>query len=219
MNQTAPKKACWSCKGPAGAGLFCSTCDALQPPDPQLNHFEMLGHTVSFKVDRALLGKAYQARQQQLHPDRFATRSARERRFSMEHVTQLNEGYRTLTDPLARAGYLLKLHGREAGDESGGAAPSDPAFLMETMELREALESIDLNRDDADERIDAMRQNMEQRVESEERGIAESFQSYADSEDDAALDGVARHMDRLRYHNRFLEEVDRLEEKLFEMQG
>ncbi|MBF0589846.1 MAG: Fe-S protein assembly co-chaperone HscB [Magnetococcales bacterium] len=209
------QNACWSCKGPAGEGLFCAACQALQPPNLQQNYFQMLDHPPTFKVDRTRLETSYQALQQQLHPDRFATRTARERRFSMEHVTRLNEGYATLREPLARAGYLLQLHGRASGDEASGAAPTDPMFLMETMELREALEAIDPAQPDADEKIDAMRQDMERRVEEEEQGMANAFEAHNNTQETTHLEKVAQHMDRLRYHNRFLEEVERLEEKLF----
>ena len=55
----------------------------------------------------------------------------------MQASMRVNEAYQTLKDPLSRARYLLRLHTGETGD--GNETTKDMAFLMEQMELREAL--------------------------------------------------------------------------------
>ncbi|HKJ09238.1 MAG TPA: Fe-S protein assembly co-chaperone HscB, partial [Gammaproteobacteria bacterium] len=77
--------------------------------------------------------------------DRFANAPDRERRLAMERAAQLNEAFRVLRDPLARARYLLELRGHRFDDEH--STTRDPEFLMEQMELREALAEV---RDSAD---------------------------------------------------------------------
>jgi molecular chaperone HscB len=101
------------------------------------NFFELFGLPQDFSVDTDRLSERYHALQQALHPDRFAAASDREKRLSMQASTRVNDAYRTLKDPLARARYLFSLYtGRPVGESR---ATRDTAFLMEQMELREAL--------------------------------------------------------------------------------
>lgn len=130
--------ACWSCKGPVRAGNpFCATCKAVQPPG-QADHFRRLGIDVTFDLDLAMLDRRYFELQRQLHPDRFATRSGRERALSQSQAVALNEAYETLKDVLKRADYLLQVRGVELMPD-GCHLVNDQALLMESMELREAL--------------------------------------------------------------------------------
>lgn len=130
--------ACWSCHGPvAGESLFCATCGAIQPPG-QADHFARFGLPAGFAVDPLQVDRAYFERQRLLHPDRFATRTPRERALSQQQATALNEAYETLKDPLRRADYLLHLR-RDGAAPEGCHLVNDPALLTEALELREAL--------------------------------------------------------------------------------
>ncbi|MBI3453551.1 MAG: Fe-S protein assembly co-chaperone HscB [Rhodospirillales bacterium] len=134
--------ACWSCNGPIAAdALFCNTCWAVQPPRP-MDHFARLGLDIRFAIDTAELDRRYFARQRQLHPDRFATRTPRERAISQNQAVCLNEAYEALKDPLSRATYLLKLRGIDTNPD-GCNTIKDPTLLMEQMELREGLAAAD----------------------------------------------------------------------------
>ncbi|MBF0358886.1 MAG: Fe-S protein assembly co-chaperone HscB [Magnetococcales bacterium] len=192
---------------------FCPTCKVIQPPDLAQNLFEVFALKPGFQIDVKKIESLYRELQQQFHPDKFASKSPTERRFSMEHVTRLNEAFRTLGDPLSLAEYLLQLSGH--GLESSNKPPSDPAFLMEVMELREGLEEIDLSRNDAGEALDAMRDDVEARCVAEIAQLKELFDDYFTNNNKAAIDSVALVVDRLRYHNRFLAELDQREESLF----
>jgi len=129
---------CWSCAGPVAVdALFCATCRVVQPPRP-IDHFARLGLARVFGIDLRELDRRYFALQRQLHPDRFATRSARERAISQSQAVSLNEAYEALKLPLARAEYLLRLAGLPSVDD---ATIRDPELLMEQMERRESLDS------------------------------------------------------------------------------
>ncbi|MEQ8708512.1 MAG: Fe-S protein assembly co-chaperone HscB [Rhodospirillales bacterium] len=137
-SRSTNRTTCWSCKGPvADAALFCDTCSAIQPPG-QADHFTRFGQPVAFDLDPPALEAAYFDLQRKLHPDRFATRSGREKALSQSQAVAVNEAYETLCDPLRRAAYLLSLRGRKA-DVDRDSTINDPALLMESMEAREAL--------------------------------------------------------------------------------
>jgi molecular chaperone HscB len=105
--------------------------------DLSSTHFELFGLPQTFEIDRELLDSRFRELQRAVHPDRFASASDQERRISMQQTTRINEGYETLKDPLRRGRYLLELGGYEFSDEHHTI--SDPDFLVEQMELREAL--------------------------------------------------------------------------------
>ena len=101
------------------------------------NHFRLFGLPEQFALDLDDLSERYLRLRQTVHPDLYATAGEREKRFSLQASTQVNEAYQTLKDPLARARYLLTLLTGGQGD--GQETTKDMAFLLEQMELREAL--------------------------------------------------------------------------------
>jgi len=101
------------------------------------NHFELFGLPVAFNLDAIALADRYHRLRQSVHPDRFTRASEREKRLSLQASTLVNEAYQTLRDPVARARYLLSLRTGRPGDDR--ETTQDMAFLMEQIELREAL--------------------------------------------------------------------------------
>src|SRR6516225_4386708 len=102
-----------------------------------MDHFARLGLPAALELEPAALDRAYFARQRQWHPDRFASRPADQRALASVEAAALNDAYRTLKDPLARALYLAHLQGVEM--PADGKTIDDPELLMEAMEAREAL--------------------------------------------------------------------------------
>jgi molecular chaperone HscB len=87
-------------------------------------------------LDPADLEKRFYSLSRKLHPDNFYRASKEEQESSLEQSARLNDAYRTLRDPFARAEYLLTLEGRQV-DEKGPGVP--PELLEEVFELREWL--------------------------------------------------------------------------------
>lgn len=102
------------------------------------SHFVLFGLPEQFALDADALDHAYRAVQAQVHPDRFAAAGEAQKRVAMQWATRANEAYQTLRDPLKRATYLLHLRGIDVGAENNTAM--EPAFLMQQMEWREAIE-------------------------------------------------------------------------------
>jgi molecular chaperone HscB len=204
MNQMAPfdeqistvatPTPCWSCAGPVAAtALFCATCKAVQPPRP-VDHFTRLGLPVNFAVDTAELDRRYFAAQRQLHPDRFATKTPRERAISQNQAVGLNEAYETLKDPLARATYLLRLKGIDANPD-GCHTVNDPTLLMEQMERREAL-----NETETSQAAEDVAREAASHVRESEAAIAVAFAS-------GNLDKAGTETTRLKYLVKLVEEA------------
>jgi molecular chaperone HscB len=109
------------------------------------NHFELFHLPQQFAVDLKALDQAYRDVQNQVHPDKFARSPDAEKRVAMQWATRANEAYQTLKSPLRRATYLCELHGVDLETESNTAMA--PAFLMQQMEWREALDDARAARD------------------------------------------------------------------------
>ena len=102
------------------------------------NHFELFQLPARFDIDMDALDRAYREIQGRVHPDRFVNATDAEKRVAMQWATRANEAYQTLRNPQKRAQYLCELNGVDLQTESNTAMPTD--FLMEQMELREALD-------------------------------------------------------------------------------
>ena len=102
------------------------------------NHFALFQMMPSFAIDAAQLDAAYRELQARVHPDKFVAATDAEKRVAMQWATRANEAYQTLKQPLKRAVYLCEMNGVDLGMESNTAMP--PAFLMQQMEWREALD-------------------------------------------------------------------------------
>jgi len=102
-----------------------------------MDHFARLGLPAALELEPASLDRAYFARQRQWHPDRFVGRPPAERAKASVEAAALNEAYRTLKDPLARAAYFASMKGVDLPGD--GRTIDDPDLLMEAMEAREAL--------------------------------------------------------------------------------
>jgi len=101
------------------------------------NYFELFELPVQFDISQDHLDTRFRVVQRFLHPDKFAAASEAERRWSMQAASFVNEAYQCLSTPIKRATYLLSLNGISIDEETD--TQMSPMFLMEQMELREAI--------------------------------------------------------------------------------
>jgi len=109
------------------------------------NHFELFGLPLRYRVDAAALERAYRALQADVHPDRHAAADDARKRIALQASARVNEAYRTLNDPVARAEYLLHVRGVDATSETDSRL--DVAFLTRQLERREAADEAVDNHD------------------------------------------------------------------------
>jgi molecular chaperone HscB len=126
---------CWTCHEPV-SGAVCVGCGAVQPPPPKPDPFAVLGLAPRYHLDAGDVEERYRSLARQVHPDRFVSRPAVERRMALQWTAAANDARRVLKDPVRRAWQLAT--GRPTPPERG--ARLDPAFLAEMFELREAEE-------------------------------------------------------------------------------
>ncbi|WP_245795472.1 Fe-S protein assembly co-chaperone HscB [Thioalkalivibrio denitrificans] len=168
------------------------------------NHFELMGLPVAFDIDRAALDEAYRQLQGKLHPDRYAQAGDQERRLAMQGSAWVNEAYATLKDDTRRARYLLTLHG-VAFDEERDTA-DDPAFLMEQMELREALEEAPAEADPLG-RLDSLSAD----INARRQGLSDQL---SESLDAGRLDEAKALVLKMRFYDKLRDEARRTAERL-----
>ncbi len=100
--------------------------------------FALFGLPARFELDSADLDARWRRLQGSTHPDRHAAEGGAAQRVAMQWSVRINEAYRRLRDPLARAAYLCELRGAPILAHSNTAMPSD--FLHRQMAWREALD-------------------------------------------------------------------------------
>lgn len=126
--------------------LVCQSCRSIQPVDISVDYFDIFGLEKNYDIEVKNLEGKYKNWQKKLHPDLVHSKSEKERDFAAEQSAKVIDAYRTLTRPLSRAIYLLKLEGIEVDGEQ---TVSEPELLSEILEIREAVEeatdSEDLN--------------------------------------------------------------------------
>ncbi|XP_053725836.1 iron-sulfur cluster co-chaperone protein HscB [Synchiropus splendidus] len=131
---------CWNCHHPRDRtpAFFCLSCKVVQPPDEHLNYFKIMDCERNFTLNTQKLQKTYLQLQRLLHPDNFSQKSLKEQEFSEHQSALVNKAYNTLLKPLSRGLYMLELEGMHI--EEGTDSAADSVFLMELMEINEALD-------------------------------------------------------------------------------
>jgi len=129
---------CWSC-GTMRAEHFCGACGKVQPAVP-VDYFTFFGFPWKLDLDTERLEREFYALSRRLHPDVFAQADPRERAWSLEQSSMLNDAYRTLKDPIKRTEYLLRLEGVELEEQSMQATEK----ARETGELKKQVVPPDL---------------------------------------------------------------------------
>lgn len=104
------------------------------------DYFQLFGLPAQFAIDRNALDAAWRQMAARVHPDRFATATAAERRVAMQWASTINDAHRILKSPIERARYLCERAGYDLQTESN--TRMEGGFLMRQMEWREQLDEL-----------------------------------------------------------------------------
>jgi molecular chaperone HscB len=180
----------------------------VQPPPPPrgvVDKFAVLGFPRAYDLEERALEESFRALSRKLHPDRFARATPRERRFSLEQTTILNDAHRTLRDPVKRAEHLLELRGvKVAGEERDSGAKMPQEFLEQAIEDREKL--LEAKMEGGPAAVERLAEGVRDKRQQAMEEIARVLREDRVADDD--LQRTAQLLARLRYYARYLDEVE-----------
>ncbi len=168
-------------------------------------YFDLFQLPMHFHLDQNALAKQYHALQKIAHPDRYAGSSATDQRLALQQSIQINQAYNTLRDPLQRAVYMLELRGIAMDTES--TTLQDTAFLMQQIELREALAAIPQQTEPLDA-LDDLLTGIHEQIKTQIHALAAWFAEPADSNIACA------HIQKLQFLNKVQHEAEAMEAEL-----
>ncbi|KAL6243474.1 hypothetical protein RBB50_009466 [Rhinocladiella similis] len=164
----------------SSATTSSSKPDAAPLPDIS-NYYTLFPNTLSagpppngpFNIPLPQLKREFLLLQSQHHPDKYASQpTAHQKALALSSL--LNSAYKTLSDPLLRARYLLhNTYGVDitSEDNSTHSDLTDPQTLMEVMETQEAIEEAKTQ-----EQIDALKAENQARIDQTINLLGDAFE-------------------------------------------
>jgi molecular chaperone HscB len=181
-------------------------------PTLSKNFFQFFGLDQKLSIDLPDLQKRFYELSRQWHPDRFSRKSAEEQAQSLEATSVLNDGYRTLRDPVKRAEYLLTEEGFPIGEQRSKDVP--PELLEEVFELNMMLEELREGEADARPQLEIARENFAGLRAQVDGELEKLFSKYdaSDAQSETAkqsLHEIRGVLNRRRYIENLIRDVDR----------
>ncbi len=175
------------------------TTEAVAPP-PE-DYFAVLGLARRYDLTDAEIMTAYRKKARDTHPDRFAGASAETIADATRLSAAVNEAHRTLRDPVARAAYLLVMHGGPGPNEVRDVPGN---LLAEVMMMREEIDS-----DKAANRQEALERHrttlVRRRSETLETVAAAAAKLDTASEEEKKALRIA--LNAIKYYDNLLEQL------------
>ena len=173
------------------------------------NYFELFALPVSFDIDLQLLSENFRNLQQNVHPDRYTNASDQEKRLSVQRAAQINEAYQVLKSPQRRARYILEQQGVVFDEQANPVM--DPLFLMQQMELREALSEVK-SKDDPGSALEKIVADLKLARSEVLQKLAEQL----NTPETADLDKASQLTHELQFLDKLQSETEMIEEELLD---
>jgi molecular chaperone HscB len=126
--------------------------------------------------------------------------------MAVQYAAFINEAFNVLSAKLSRAQYLLRLNGITLDQK--GTADIDAQFLMEQVDLREALADIKSQKGPATEL-----KNIRLQVQQQSQKLMDEYSSRIGEGD---LMGAKKAVLKLQFMDKITQDIDLLEEDLFD---
>ncbi|MDQ2711566.1 MAG: Fe-S protein assembly co-chaperone HscB [Acidobacteriota bacterium] len=176
------------------------------------NYYAFFELERKLKLDTDGLQKRFYELSRQWHPDRFGRKSSDEQARALEATSLLNDGYRTLRDPVRRAEYLLTEEGFPLGEQRSKDVP--PELLEEVFELNMMLEELKEGDESARPQLEVAKQNFLSLRAGVDAELENLFSKYDASDVESetahpALQEIRGSLNRRRYIENLIRDVDR----------
>lgn len=195
---------CVACHQEMHGPAVCDYCHTLNPIHGPVDYFSLLGVPRRFRLDAENLRRRYLALNRHAHPDFHTDESPEVHDLALQVSSALNDAYRTLSDPVSRAEYLLELLG---GRSSAQDRSVPDGFLNHIVLLREEIEDARASGDG--ETLAAMREQLGGRLDGMVRQLGELFGEFdatvaCEGARLGELDRIRQHLNAISYVRRML---------------
>lgn len=150
-----------------------------------MNYFEFYNIPETFNVDEQFVKRKFYELSKQYHPDFYINDSPEKQQEILELSTVNNKAYQVLSDKGKRLKYILELHGAISEGEKYELPQS---FLVEMMEVNEALMELEFDPDEAGvQKISGEVDDIENSLSNELKTLTTAFDSAAAEEKNPIL--------------------------------
>ncbi len=166
----------------------------------------------SLALDLKDLEKRFYKLSRQWHPDLFARKSPAEQEQALEATAVLNDGYRVLRDPIARALYVLKQEGFDVGEQGTKDVP--PELLEEVFELNMALEELRMGDTDALPQLAAARTRFDAMRAALDADLGTKFAAWDAVHTPGTLTEIRALLNRRKYITNLIDKASNVPDRI-----
>jgi molecular chaperone HscB len=165
-----------------------------------MTYFELFDIPVSLQVDAAVVKAKFYELSRKYHPDFFSQATEAEQEEALEKSSLLNKAFKVFTNKDETLKYVLQLKGLIEDEEKYQLSPD---FLMEMMELNEALMDAKMESDEAAiANLKSQISNLEIQLYDSVRSIIENYKDGVSTQE--ALLQVKDYYFKKKYLSRIL---------------
>ncbi|WP_423147321.1 iron-sulfur cluster co-chaperone HscB C-terminal domain-containing protein [Rubrolithibacter danxiaensis] len=172
-----------------------------------MNYFELYELPVAFNINEQQVKRKFYELSKKFHPDYFINESEEKQQEILDLSTLNNKAYQVLSSFRKRIEYVLELNNLVAEGEKY-QLPQD--FLMEMMEVNEALMELELDAGETElKKVSAQVNTIEKELQGEFEALAAKFDAEPETQRPATLEKIKDIWYRQKYLLRIRNSLNR----------